>query len=507
MEQIEFPTVNIPVILTMLVIFGWAIGLLLVDVFAIASDNKRVTGYLAIIGLLVAGGTALIVGPVPDTFPGEPGVEEVPFSGMLMLDTFAVVLTLIFVVVGIVSIALSLDYLPRHGIEQGEFYPLIMVATGSMVLMAQSSDLIMLFLGLELLSITLYVLTAFAYPRPTSEEAAMKYLLLGAFAAGFLVYGIALVYGAAHTTNLVEIGLSMFSHMPPNYTLLLVGGGLVLVAFGFKVALVPFHMWTPDVYEGAPTPVTAFMSVGTKGAALAAMLRILLLALPSLAPYWVPLLGVLAALTMIVGNVGALVQTNVKRMLAYSSIGHAGYILLAIMCLSEAGTRSFLFYMIAYALANLGAFGVLIVLEQRGESAWSLDDFSGLWERQSTLAIAMAVCMLSLAGMPPTAGFVGKFYVFAAAWDRGLMGLVLIGLLTSAVAVFFYLRIIVRMFMEKPVREVSPMLYRGLAISIGVAVVGTLLFGLFPSPIVEMIQSAMIETPPPVIDAMSGAAF
>lgn len=493
MEQIELPTVNIAAILTMLVVFGWATALLLVDVFAIAPDNKRVTGYLAIIGLAVAGGVALIVGPVPETIPGAPGVDAVPFSGMLMLDNFALVLTLIFLLVGIISIMLALDYLPRHGIEQGEFYPLVMVATGSMVLLVQSSDLIMLFLGLELLSLSLYVLTAFAYPRPSSEEAAMKYLLLGAFAAGFFVYGIALMYGAAHTTNLVEIGRLVLSQVPPNQTLLLIGGGLVLVAFGFKIALVPFHMWTPDVYEGAPTPVTAFMSVGTKGAALAAVLRIVLLALPALAPYWLPILGLLAALTMIVGNVGALVQSNVKRMLAYSSIGHAGYIVLAIMAASDAGTRSFLFYLVAYALTNLGAFAVLIALEQRGESAWSLDDFSGLWKRQSNLAIAMAVFMLSLAGVPPTAGFVGKFYVFAAAWESGLGWLVLVGLVTSAIAAFFYLRIIVRMFMQEPVREVSPMLYRGLAISIGVAVVGTLLFGLFPAPIVAMIQATPLD--------------
>jgi NADH-quinone oxidoreductase subunit N len=492
MEQIQLPVIDLTLVLTITVLFAWATALLLVDLFFIPTGKKRMTGYLAIAGLVAAAVVALAVGAQEQ--PAAAMGPDAPFGGMMVLDHFALVLTLIFLLVGGISIALSLDYLPRHNIERGEYYPLILFAVGGMILLAQGNNLIMLFLGLELLSITLYVLTAFAYPRLSSEEAGMKYLLLGAFAAGFFVYGIALIFGEAQSVHLGEIGAYLANSASENHTLLLAGGGLVLVALSFKVALVPFHMWTPDVYEGAPTPVTAFMSVGTKGAALAAMTRLLLLALPVLAPYWMPILGVLAALTMIVGNIGALTQTNVKRMLAYSSIGHAGYILLGIMAADTRGIEAFLFYLVAYALTNLGAFGVLIALEQRGETAWSLDDFAGLWKREGLLAVAMAVFMLSLAGMPPTAGFVGKFYVFAAAWDSGLSLLVLIGLLTSAIAVFFYLRVIVRMFMYEPEREMQPLRSRSVQLGIAVAVIGTLLVGLFPAPIVQMIQSGAAET-------------
>jgi NADH-quinone oxidoreductase subunit N len=326
----------------------------------------------------------------------------------------------------------------------------------------------------------------------------MKYLLLGAFAAGFFVYGIALVYGGAGTLDLASIGVYMATQPPvvaglsAGGMLVLIGGGLIVVGIGFKVALVPFHMWTPDVYEGSPTPVAAFMSVGTKGAALAALLRILQMALPALDVFWVPVLGGLAVATMIVGNIGAIAQSNVKRMLAYSSIGHAGYILLGVIAASQHGTESFLFYMLAYALTNLGAFAVLIVLERRSEQAWSLDDFNGLWSRQPLVAIAMAVFMLSLAGVPPTAGFFGKFLVFLAVWESGYGALALVGVLTSAIAMFFYLRVIVRMFMHEPARDVQPFLQWGISASIAIAAIGTLLFGLLPTPIVDLMQQSMV---------------
>ncbi len=483
----EFPIIDMAIIAPMSTVFGWATALLLVDLFLIPADNKRMTGYLAMAGLLVAGMVAFVVGASP-----APLVEQAAFSGMVVFDSFALTLTWIFLLAGIITIAISLDYLPRQDIEQGEYYSLIMFATGAMVLLAQSTDLIMLFLAVELLSITLYILTAFAYPRLASEEAAMKYLLLGAFAAGFLVYGIALIYGQTRTVNLVEISQVVRFDTVSDNLLLLIGGAMVLIAFSFKIALAPFHMWTPDVYEGAPTPVTAFMSVGTKGAALAAMLRVLLIALPAFQEYWMPIMGLLAALTMIIGNIGALSQTNVKRMLAYSSIGHAGYIVLGIMAASNTGTEAFLFYIFAYTLTNLGAFAVIIALEQRGEAAWSLDDFSGLAKRQSGLALAMAVFMLSLAGVPPTAGFFGKFAIFAAALQANMGILVIIGVLTSAIAAFFYLRIIVRMFMEEPVREIQPIMNYGLTISIAIAVIGTIVFGLIPTPLVNLVQRSVI---------------
>lgn len=485
------PSIDLSAIGSLLVLCVWGIALLLIDAFFIAPGRKRVTGYLALAGLAVA---ALV---------GLPfwGTTISSFSGMVLLDGYSLTLIWILLLVAAITIIISLDYLPRQGIEQGEFYPLILFGTAGMILLVQSANLIVMFLGVELLSITLYILAGFAYPRLTSEEAAMKYLLLGAFAAGFFVYGLALIYGQTGTVQLFSLDntqLSVASYLAnqtlaaEDHTLLYAGSALVLVALGFKVAMVPFHSWTPDVYEGSPTPVAAFMSAGTKCAAFAAMLRLLVLALPTIRPIWLPVLAVLAALTMIVGNVGALSQTNVKRMLAYSSIGHAGYILLGILAGNERGTQAFLFYILAYALTNMGAFAVLIALEQRGESAWSLDDFAGLWHRRPLLASAMAIFMLSLAGVPPTMGFVGKFYIFAAAWEGGLAWLALIGVITSAISAFFYLRVVARMFMQESVREVQPLLDRGVAIGVGIAAIATMLLGLIPTPIFELVSNSFL---------------
>jgi NADH-quinone oxidoreductase subunit N len=484
MEQIAIPPVDLTLLAPLLIVVGWATALLLVDVFAIPAGRKKLTGYLAIAGFVVAG---LVAVPLWN-------VGGSTFSDMIVLDRYSLTLTWIFLIVGALSIAMALDYLPRHDIEQGEFYPLIMFAVGGMILLAQGTDLIVLFLGIEALSITLYILTGFAYPRLTSEEAAMKYLVLGAFAAGFFVYGIALIYGAAGTTNLFELRdfLTRQTFAAEDQTLMLAGVGMVLIAFSFKVALVPFHMWTPDVYEGSPTPVAAFMSVGTKGAALAALLRFLGISLAPMQDFWLPVLVALSAVTMIVGNLGAIAQTNVKRMLAYSSIGHAGYILMGIMVASTRGAEAFLFYMFAYALTNLGAFAVVIALEQRGEAAWSLDDFSGLYQRRPMLAIAMALFMFSLAGVPPTAGFMAKFYVFTAAYEGGLGLLALVGVITSAIAAFFYLRVILRMFMQEPVRDLRPELNRGLSADIIIAGVLTLLIGLIPTPLVFLVERSLV---------------
>jgi NADH-quinone oxidoreductase subunit N len=484
-DPIAFPVIDFTVMIQALIVFGWSIVLLVIDLF-IPRDNKRLTGYLALLGIVVAA-----VAGIP--FWNTNGVT---FTNMIAQDNYALVLNWIFLLSAAITVVISLDYLPRQGIERGEYYVLLLMATGGMLLLAQGTDLIVLFLGLELLSITLYVLVGFAYPRFSSEEAAMKYLLIGAFAAGFLVFGIALIYGATGTSNLFDISTALTAGLASeDLALLLAGCALVIVGFGYKISMVPFHMWTPDVYEGAPTPVTAFMAVGTKSAGFAALARFLLQGVGPEYAIWVPAVAVLAALTMIIGNISAVTQTNVKRMLAYSSIGHAGYILMGVLAggVPNTGTRgveSFLFYLLAYALTNLGAFAVLIALEQRGEAAWDLGDFAGLYSRRPFLAIAMALCMFSLAGVPPTAGFWGKFYVFTAAWAAGLEWLAVVAVLTSAIAAFFYLRIVVQMFMRDPVREVRPTYDRALAIGIGVAALGIVLIGLLPTPLIDLVQQS-----------------
>ncbi|MFL5804242.1 MAG: NADH-quinone oxidoreductase subunit N [Roseiflexaceae bacterium] len=487
MPEIPIPTIDLAVVLQLVVVFGWATALLLIDLL-VPTGRKQITGWLAVAGLVVAA-----VAGIP-YWVDQGGAYGSTFNDMIRLDNYGLAFNWIFLLVAALSIVISLDYLPRQGIERGEFYSLILFATGGMMLLGQGTDLIVLFLGLELLSITLYVLIGFAYPRVASEEAAMKYLLIGAFAAGFLVFGIALTYGATGASNLQSIATALGSQTlsAEDTLLMLVGGALVLVGFSYKIAMAPFHMWTPDVYEGAPTPVTAFMSTGAKAAGFAALARVLLLAFGSQYAVWAPAVAVLAAITMLIGNIAAIAQTNVKRMLAYSSIGHAGYILLGLLANNQRGVESLLVYLLAYALTNIGAFAVLIALERRGEAAWNMSDFAGLWSRRPWLAAAMALCMFSLAGVPPTIGFVAKFDVFTAAWQAGFTWLVILAVITSAVAAFFYLRIVVQMFMNEPVREPPVLADRGLTLGIGLAALGILVLGIIPTPVIEVARQSIL---------------
>lgn len=478
---------NLNVALPMAILFGGAIVLLIIDLFV---ENKRTIAWLSIAGLIAAAAsTALRPASGQGTF-----IDANTNAAMVVLDNFALAVTLIVLGVAIITILMALDYLPRQGIERGEFYPLVLFATGAMLLLAQGNDLIVLFLGLQLLSIILYILAGFAYPRLSSEEAAMKYLIFGGFATGFLVFAIAMVYGATGFSNLQQVAAAAPGLSASNRTLLLIGTALVLVGFGYKISMAPFHMWTPDVYEGAPTPISAYMSVAVKAAAFAALGRFLLVAVGGEAATWVPIVAAASALTMIAGNLAAVVQTNVKRMLAFSSVGHAGYMLMGIIGAGAAnrdlGVQSLLFYLVAYALSNLAAFGVLIALERRGEAAWSLDDLAGLFSRAPWLAVAMTLAMLSLAGVPITAGFAGKLYIFSSAWAGGYGWLTLVGVATSAISAFFYLRVITQMFMRDPVRETPSFASGGLRIALAVAAAGILLVGIVPGPVVNLVQNA-----------------
>jgi len=352
-----------------------------------------------------------------------------------------------------VAVLQSWDYVKRTRINHGEYYALLLSATLGMILMAASSDLITIFLGLELMSLALYVMVGSRRDQLESNEAALKYFLLGAFASGFLLYGIALIYGATGSTNLRGITAFMSDSPLGRSPLFITGALLLLVGFGFKVAAVPFHMWTPDAYEGAPTSVTAFMSAGAKAAGFAALLRVAGTALTVAEIDWRPILTGLAILTMTVGNVSALLQTNVKRMLAYSSIAHAGYVLVALAAGGTQGASAALFYLAVYSFMNLGAFGILALLGRGQDERVLISDLAGLGFRQPLLGLAMTVFMISLGGIPPTAGFMGKIYVFGAALDAGLVPLVIVGVLNSVVSVFYYLRITVAMYMQEPQGE------------------------------------------------------
>ena len=376
------------------------------------------------------------------------------FEGMFVHDPLTVFFTLLFCAIGVVSVLVSWDYVRRTRIHQAEYYALLLSSVLGMVVMAASNDLITIFLGLELMSLSLYVLVGFRRVRLESNEAALKYFLLGAFASGFLLYGIALLYGATGTTNLARMGAFLSDTPLPHNPLLVAGALLVLTGFAFKVSAVPFHMWTPDAYEGAPTSVTGFMSAGAKVAGFAALLRLVLRALYGFEADWQPLLAALAMLTMTVGNVTALLQTNLKRMLAYSSIAHAGYVLVALAAGGPDGAGAALFYLAVYSFMNLGAFAVLAMLGRGRDERVLVTDLSGLGFRQPALAFAMTLFMISLGGIPPTAGFMGKVYVFSVAVKAGLVWpLVVVGVLNSVVSVFYYLRVTVALYMREPEGE------------------------------------------------------
>jgi NADH-quinone oxidoreductase subunit N len=429
-------------ILPTILLVAWACILLLVDLF-IPKRRKGWTAFLASIGLAGALGVTL----------AQAGWERTAFGGMVVLDGFSSFLNVLFLASGMLAIAIAYGYLKRMGLERGEYYSLILFSISGMLLMAQAADLIVTFLALELLSIPLYVLAAFARPRADSEEAGLKYFLLGAFATGFVVYGITLIFGATGATALGGIVAAIAAGTAIRY-LLLIGAALILVGFSFKVAAVPFHMWTPDVYQGAPTSVTGFMAVGAKAAGFAALLRIFVTALPTLNVDLVPVLWGLAALTMVVGNVVAISQTNIKRLLAYSSIAHAGYILMAFVSFGDLkvapdAVASALFYLVAYAITSFGAWAVVIALEKVEGKGLEISDFAGLGRTRPLLAAAMTVFMLSLTGMPPTLGLVGKFYLFRTAIQGGFFGLAIIGVLTSLISAYYYLRVVVMMYMRE----------------------------------------------------------
>jgi NADH-quinone oxidoreductase subunit N len=432
---------DIKVILPLVVLIAWSCVLLLVDLF-IPKARKGWTALLAVVGLLFCLGLTIY----------QSGWVSTGFNEMVIHDGFSSFLNILFLSTGLAGIALAYDYLRRMDIERGEYYILLLFSISGMILMSQANDLIVVFLALELLSIPLYVLAGFARPRVDSEEASIKYFLIGAFAGSFVVFGIALVFGATGTTNLSAI-FNAINTRVANLPLITVGAALILVGLGFKIAAVPFHMWTPDVYHGAPSSVTAFMSVGVKAGGFAALLRIFISAFPGLSADFTMILWTISALTMFLGNVVAISQSNIKRLLAYSSIANAGYILMALVpygntSMNSDSVSAALFYLAAYGFTSIGAWAVVIALEKAEGQGLVLDDYAGLGKKYPLLAASMAVFMLSFTGVPPTLGFMGKFYLFQTVIEGGYMGLALIGVFTSLISAYYYLRLIVIMYMR-----------------------------------------------------------
>lgn len=476
-----FQTINLNVIMPEIILSVLGMALLLVNVF-IPSKSKSYLVWLSLIGIVGAGFAAV----------SGWGTTASSFSDSVVLDNFGTFFKLIFLVAAGLAVLISDQYMERENCNHGELYPLILFTTVGMMLMAAATDLMTLFLGLELMSVTLYVLAGFNRTNIKSSEAGMKYFLLGAFSTGFLLYGMALVYGVTGTTRIAKIAALVAQAGGASNAMLLIGMFLLLTGFLFKIAAAPFHMWTPDVYEGAPTPMTAFMSAGPKAAGFAALLRLLLVVFPVMKAEWSDLLWILAVLTMTIGNFTALRQDNIKRMLAYSSIAHAGYALVGLVAANSTGTTGILFYMLSYAFMNIGAFAVIVLVGKQGEPNGTVMDFAGLGQKKPLLAVVMSLFLFSLAGMPPTAGFIGKFYLFSGAVQEGYIWLAVIGVLNSAASVYYYLRVMVFMYF-KPGEEqfdwVSVSAPIGLALVVSAA--GSLIPGIVPSVILQFAQQAV----------------
>jgi NADH-quinone oxidoreductase subunit N len=516
--QVVSPDINFQLLMPELILSVTGILVMIVDAFTRRAGQRWVTGVISLAGLAATAAACISLWGV------GPEVPASAFNGMLVLDRMRLSFTLVFLVVAALTVLISMVWVERERLPAGEFHTLLLFATVGMMLMASGGDLVMLFLGLEILSISTYVMAGFRKSDVRSNESSMKYFILGSFSSAFLLYGIALIYGAtahpitvegrqtfaAGTTNIMEIAERVNDGLYP--PLLFAGAAMLLIGFGFKIATAPFHVWTPDVYEGAPTPVTAFMAAGPKAAGFAAFMRVFLFAFPFIAASgtadrtgeqlhqaWVYALWVLAALTMTVGNVVALVQDNVKRMLAYSSIAHAGYALVGFVAAgaaTDAGQQrdaiaSVVFYLLVYSIMNLGAFAVVTLIARTGDRRTDVEDYRGIGFRSPALSLTLSLFLLSLIGIPLTAGFMGKVMVFGDALRQGFYTLVVIGVLNSAVSVYYYLRLIVVMFFRERTTEwPAPRIPASLAVVLVITVVGVILLGIAPGAVVDTLRDA-----------------
>ena len=482
MTHIPTPDINLAAIAPEITLTTVAITLLMVEVFAVKKGGDHL-GYLALSGVIFAGWL---------TFPMT-GTAWTTFSGMYVVDNFSTFMKLVILLATGLTILLSIRYSEEERVDSGEYYALLLLATVGMFFMASGSDMMTIFMGLEVMSISLYVLAGYTRGRPEANEASLKYFILGALSSGFLLYGMALVYGATGSTKLSAIG-SAVSSMSGNEVMLIVGASMILLGFAFKVAIVPFHMWAPDVYQGAPTPVTAFMSAGPKAAAFAAFLRVFAEAFGPLRGDWWEIIWILSVVTMTVGNVVALKQDNVKRMLAYSSIAHAGYLLVGFVTASERGSSGILIYLLVYTFMNIGAFAVVAIVGSHRDERTSFSDYAGLGAKNPLLAATLAIMLFSLAGIPPTAGFIGKFYIFMAAIEEGFYVLAIIGVINSVVSVFYYLRLTVFMYFKDEEGEKVKLTFAPTAVvALAVSVYGVLWIGINPSDYIEFAKAAFLS--------------
>jgi NADH-quinone oxidoreductase subunit N len=461
-------------------------GVIIMFLEAVLSDyQKRIFAPVAVTGLALA-----MVGSIAAY--GSPGTA---FHNMLIVDGFATFFRVLVIAVGLLAVFASTEYLRRENHPGGEFYALILFSVAGQSIMASANELIMIFIGLEISSIASYILAGYLRDDPRNSESALKYFLLGSFATAFLLYGVAWIYGLTGSTNLEEIRRALSGSGAPSLVLSGAAAALMFVGFGFKISAAPFQIWAPDVYQGAPAPVSAFLSVGPKAAAFAILIRTYQTAFGPIADNWQPFVWVCALATMIVGNFAAIQQSNIKRMLAYSSIAHAGYILVAVTAHSEIGSAAAMFYLAAYAFTNFGAFAVITHVARKGERYTKIDDFAGLAQKQPAMAAMLTIFLLSLIGVPLTGGFFGKFYIFKAALDSNLVWLTVLGLLNSAVAAYYYLRVLVVMYMKDPDSAMESLPAAGPALKLAVygSAIVTLFLGIFPSFVLDFASRAGLK--------------
>ena len=502
LQNLVNPNVNLQIVLPEMIVALTGIIVMLYDSFV--PRQRNVTGIISLVGLAISAFFLVSMwGDAPST----------AWNGMIANDGLRLSFTIVFLFVSAITILISTVWTEREDVPVGEFHAMLLFATFGMMFMASGNDLVIIFLGLETLSIATYVMAGLRRADLRSNESAMKYFILGSFASAFLLYGMALTYGATGSTNITEIALRVAN---PNFpALLLVGGAMMIVGFGFKVATVPFHVWTPDVYEGAPTPITAFLAVGSKSAAFASFLRVFVLGFPLIAGVqasvylhesWISALTIMAILTMTIGNIAAIMQDNVKRMLAYSSIAHAGYALVGFIGAGMAKTAqardeaiaAVAFYMLTYAVTNLGAFAIVTLIGQKNDRRTAFEDYNGIGFRAPVLAFSLSLFMLSLLGLPLTAGFMGKVLVFRPALEAGstlLTIMVVVAVINTAISAYYYLRLIVVMFFrERTTDWLAPRIPTALAAALILTIIGVLYFGIFSDGVIEKFSKSSAVT-------------
>jgi NADH-quinone oxidoreductase subunit N len=462
-----------------IIVIAVALLILVLDFF-LEKNGKDFLGWLGLAGIGVAAAATYRL----------MGTNGLFFGGTFHLDAFSTFFKFAFYIACGLGILMSIGYLKIENIRRGEYYALMLFATSGMMLMASAGDLITLYLGLELMALSIYILAGFMRRDNRSNEAAIKYLVLGSFSSGIMLYGMSLLYGLSGTTNLTGI-MHFLRAADLTNPIIFAAMIMLVVSFGFKVAAVPFHMWVPDVYEGAPTSVTAFMSAGPKVAGFAVLLRVFLYALAPLQQHSAAILAGLAVLTMAVGNVMALSQTNIKRMLAYSSIAHAGYALVGLAAGGPEGAASVMLYVLIYAFMNMGAFAVVIMLRRAGERGEEITDYAGLGKTNKTAAFLMLIFMFSLTGIPPLAGFMGKFYIFKSAVQAGLVWLAVVGVIFSAISAYFYLRVIMVMYMSEPKEDIHLSTSPSLALALAVSAAAVLYIGILPTRLLDYARASI----------------